>query len=189
MLHQQHGADSRIGIDPELRIVDAGPAQAAGRSHGGRVVFGGDLEPQSERVGARAQREGAGHRRIGRRHDFDAQIADMVLRHQVDGVRSKEPNAVVPETPVQDQPHEPGVIPGGGEQSTVAAHRHADGSLRIGLLDQPVFDRRMKRNHTGVCALLCVATSIEVIQAITPSIDPLHFTCLSSVCVTIFVQV
>jgi hypothetical protein len=51
VLHHDHARDAALGIDPEERVVDAAPAQAARGALAGNLI-GGDEETQSPLVPA-----------------------------------------------------------------------------------------------------------------------------------------
>ena len=136
VLHEQHAGDAPRRIDPELRVVDAGPAHAAGRACGAVVVPAGDLKAEPERVAARAERERPGPRGVRRGLLLDANVADVVLAHELHGRLAEQSRAVRGAPSVQEHLHELDVVGRRRVQAAVAADRRADRPIRVRRLDE-----------------------------------------------------
>src|SRR5690606_32136811 len=79
VLHQQYRADAGCGGDPEFRVEDACPAQAAGRALARIRVLAGDLKAERETVASRAKRESAREERRRLVLQRNAHVAELVL--------------------------------------------------------------------------------------------------------------
>src|SRR5207237_10079129 len=93
-LHQDDTGNSPLPVNPEVRIVDAAPTEAAGRAHAWHRAAP-DQKAKSPAIGAFIDdREVAALLRDGGLECEHRERADLVLRHQADGVRPDEALAI-----------------------------------------------------------------------------------------------